>query len=591
MTPLRPGDPRQLGPYRITGRLGGGGQGIVYFAHSPDGTPVAVKVLREHIAEDAGVLALFAEEVQAAKRVSPFCIAQVLDDDLTGDHPYIVTEYVHGPTLQQAVADHGPYGGQDLHRLAVATMTALAAIHEAGVVHRDLKPANVLLGPDGPRVIDFGVARALESTSATASRIVGTPAYMAPEQFSGARIGPAADIFAWAVLMVFANTGRPAFGSDSLPAISYRVLNADPDLGDIADPLRRILLSCLSKDPAARPQAADLLLDLLGRGAAGAVPVVPAEAPAYGAERPAAPVPSSGGAPDPAAGGRRRGYRPLLSALLAGAVAVAVIAGVRLWPPGSTAGGAALAGPRPSAAASENPAPSLLPSSPGETGGRQPGETPTGTAGTRSATSPASVPKPRRTRSAEPEPTRSTEPKPKPTPTSTRSAAPEPTRDVSPDPEPDPGTPPPSAGPGELRNVPDQGGGVYRIINRNSGLCLHVRGGSGDDGARIVQSPCTGGAGQTWSVFGDGAIVNGRSGKCLAMPRSSTDDGALAIQWECLPASRGQKWGFRGKEIVNRNSGKCLALPRSAVEPGVQAIQWECLTASRGQKWRFAPAG
>nr|BFE88223.1 hypothetical protein GCM10020093_108240 [Planobispora longispora] len=182
-------------------------------------------------------------------------------------------------------------------------MTALAAIHEAGVVHRDLKPANVLLGPDGPRVIDFGVARALESTSATASRIVGTPAYMAPEQFSGARIGPAADIFAWAVLMVFANTGRPAFGSDSLPAISYRVLNADPDLGDIADPLRRILLSCLSKDPAARPQAADLLLDLLGRGAAGAVPVVPAEAPAYGAERPAAPVPSSGGAPDPAAGG------------------------------------------------------------------------------------------------------------------------------------------------------------------------------------------------------------------------------------------------------------------------------------------------
>ncbi|MGN9843177.1 serine/threonine-protein kinase [Nonomuraea sp. H19] len=252
--PLREGDPTAVGPYRLFGRLGAGGQGVVYLSQGPDGRPVAVKVLREGLADER-----FAKEIDAARRVEPFCIAQVLDASLSG-RPYIVTEYVEGPSLQQA----GRHVGADLQRLAVATATALAAIHQAGIVHRDFKPANVLLGQGGPRVIDFGIARSVESALTATSSIVGTPAYMAPEQLAGERIGPAVDVFAWASVMVFAATGVPPFGEDSLPAVINRILHNEPQLGDLPQPLRAIVLACLDKDPARRPAMRDVLLRLLG---------------------------------------------------------------------------------------------------------------------------------------------------------------------------------------------------------------------------------------------------------------------------------------------------------------------------------------
>ncbi|MFC6822152.1 serine/threonine-protein kinase, partial [Nonomuraea dietziae] len=247
--------PSFIGPYRVVRPLGEGGQGVVYLATAPDGRPVAVKTLREGFAGDDR----FAKEIAAARRVEPFCIAQVLDASLSG-RPYIVTEYVEGPSLQEA----GRHLGADLQRLAISTATALAAIHRAGVVHRDFKPANVLLGRDGPRVIDFGIARATGSALTVTSSIVGTPSYMAPEQVAGAEVGPAADVFAWAGVMVFAATGTPPFGRGSLPEVIRRVQYGEPLLDQVPDALRPIVAGCLDKDPARRPTMQDVLFQLIG---------------------------------------------------------------------------------------------------------------------------------------------------------------------------------------------------------------------------------------------------------------------------------------------------------------------------------------
>ncbi|TMR06489.1 hypothetical protein ETD83_04575 [Actinomadura soli] len=263
VTPLRAGDPSRLGSYRLTGLLGEGGQGTVYLGEDEPGHRVAVKLLHARFSGDPKARARFAAEVAVAKRVSAFCTARVLDSDVEGDRPYIVSEYIDGPPLSQVVSAEGPRHGTDLDRLAIGTMTALAAIHQAGVVHRDFKPANVLLAPDGPRVIDFGIARALDATGTMSSTAVGTPAYMAPEQISGARVGPAADVFAWGATMVQAATARPAFGHDSIPAVMHRILNLPPDLGNLHAPLRQIVADCLSKDPAARPASQHVLAHLL----------------------------------------------------------------------------------------------------------------------------------------------------------------------------------------------------------------------------------------------------------------------------------------------------------------------------------------
>ncbi|MGW4644902.1 BMP family ABC transporter substrate-binding protein, partial [Sphaerisporangium sp. NPDC004334] len=175
---------------------------------------------------------------------------------------------VEGASLEQRVRERGPLSGDELVRLALGTAGALAAIHQAGVVHRDFKPSNVLLGPDGPRVIDFGIARALDSVTATGTGVAGTPTYMAPEQIAGEQVGPPADVFAWAVTMVFAATGRRAFGGASVPSVLHAVLTAEPDLSGVPESLRSLLGRCLAKIPQERPTAAEIMLQLVGHDAA-----------------------------------------------------------------------------------------------------------------------------------------------------------------------------------------------------------------------------------------------------------------------------------------------------------------------------------
>ncbi|GAA0996890.1 hypothetical protein GCM10009555_093480 [Acrocarpospora macrocephala] len=263
IVPLRSGDPHNLGAYRLQGRIGEGGQGVVFLGVGSSGDHVAVKLLRSDLAGDPMMRERFLREVDAAKRVSPFCTAQLIETGVAGDQPYIVSEYIEGDTLQQRVLTSGPLGGPALHRLAIGTATALAAIHQAGVVHRDFKPANVIMGPDGPRVIDFGIAKALDASATQTSRPVGTPAYMAPEQIMGHQVGPPADLFAWACTILYAATGNSPFGSDTLPAVINRILNAAPTTDSLHGLLRDVVESCVAKDPRARPTAEQVLLRLL----------------------------------------------------------------------------------------------------------------------------------------------------------------------------------------------------------------------------------------------------------------------------------------------------------------------------------------
>ncbi|MFI6500718.1 serine/threonine protein kinase [Nonomuraea typhae] len=256
--------PDRIGGFRILGTLGSGGQGVVHLGESPDGEKVAIKVLHRVSGPEAA--ARFLREARVLPEVASFCAAQVLGTGTEDGVPYIVSEYIDGPTLQAGVRERGPIAGRELRRLAVGTITALAAIHRAGVVHRDFKPANVLLSREGPRVIDFGIARAAAGET-TIGGAVGTPAYMAPEQFENESADTSADLFAWAATIVFAATGRAPFGQDSVPAILRRLTTEEPDLGGLEGDLREIVAGCLAKDPAARPRASQVLLRLLGHPA------------------------------------------------------------------------------------------------------------------------------------------------------------------------------------------------------------------------------------------------------------------------------------------------------------------------------------
>ncbi|NUT39080.1 MAG: serine/threonine protein kinase [Thermoactinospora sp.] len=252
----------RVGGYRLESVLGHGGQGTVYLGRSPDGTPVAVKVLHPHLVADDDARERFVQEAAAARRVEEFSTARILEAGAEGDQPYVVSEYVPGESLQQLVARDGPRDAGGLRRLAIGTAAALAGIHRAGIVHRDFKPSNVLLGPDGPRVIDFGIAKAIDATAT--SGLVGTPAYMAPEQVAGEGAGAPADVFAWGLTMVFAATGRTAFGGDGVPAVFHRVLHHQPDLSALPPPLRGVVGACLAKRPELRPTAQQVAHELLG---------------------------------------------------------------------------------------------------------------------------------------------------------------------------------------------------------------------------------------------------------------------------------------------------------------------------------------
>ncbi len=288
---------RTAGNYRLVKTLGRGGFGEVFLGEAPDGSRAAVKILHASWAGDPEMRRRFTTEVEQAQRVSGFCIAAILDADPLADEPWIATEFIDGPTLQAAVAKEGPRRGVELHRLAVSTATALAAIHAAGVVHRDLKPDNIMLAPDGPRVIDFGIARAVEATSVTASGVVGTIGYMAPEQLEGMRLTSAVDIFSWGSVMVYAATGREAFSGPTQASRIARILSGEPDLGDLSEPLAGIVRSCLSKDPGLRPDASTLLNLLISAPAEGTAAQGAAWAPAPAGADPIAVAPAAGLAP------------------------------------------------------------------------------------------------------------------------------------------------------------------------------------------------------------------------------------------------------------------------------------------------------
>src|SRR5690242_17443001 len=248
--------PRTLGPYRLQDRLGEGGMGVVHLARDPEGRAVAVKVLHPLGAEGPNARRRLAREVETMRRVRSPYVAEVLDADVTGDFPYIVTRFVSGPTLDEMVRSRGPLSGPGLRRLGHGMAEALTAIHAAGVVHRDLKPGNVMLTDDRPIVIDFGIAQTGDATRLTQTGLVmGTPGYLAPEVIEGEPSSPASDVHSWGSTMAFAATGHLPFGGGSYETIFYRIISGRADLTGVPAPLVPLISAALARDPSHRPSA------------------------------------------------------------------------------------------------------------------------------------------------------------------------------------------------------------------------------------------------------------------------------------------------------------------------------------------------
>ncbi|MFD3590209.1 bifunctional serine/threonine-protein kinase/ABC transporter substrate-binding protein [Streptomyces sp. NPDC058683] len=252
--PLRPLDPSSVGGFRLLRRLGAGGMGVVYLGRSETGALAALKVIRAEGATDDDFRTRFAREAELAGRVDSPWVVPVLGADATAHDPWLATAFVAGPALAEAVRDHGPLPSAAVRVLGSLLGEALAAVHAAGLVHRDVKPGNVLLAVNGPRLIDFGIARAADDTALTASgMVVGTPGFLAPEQARGEEAGPASDVFALGCVLAYAATGRPPFGTGTPDALLYRTVHDEPDLGGVGDGLRETLAACLAKDPGDRP--------------------------------------------------------------------------------------------------------------------------------------------------------------------------------------------------------------------------------------------------------------------------------------------------------------------------------------------------
>jgi hypothetical protein len=260
---LQPGDPQTIGPYRLVGQLGSGGMGRVFLGVSAGGRPVAVKVIRTELVADPEFRMRFGREVASARRVSGVFTAPVVDADVDGTPAWLATAYVPGPSLSEAVASHGPLPGGALLTLTAGLAESLSAIHAAGVVHRDLKPSNVLIAEDGPRVIDFGISRAAESTALTqAGLVIGSPGFMSPEQAAGYEIGAPTDIFSLGAVLAFAATGEGPFGAGTTAALLYRVVHGAPSLDQVPAEVRPLIERCLAKEPGQRPTADGLLADV-----------------------------------------------------------------------------------------------------------------------------------------------------------------------------------------------------------------------------------------------------------------------------------------------------------------------------------------
>lgn len=374
--PLNAEDPVSIGPFRLIGRLGVGGMGRVFLARSAGGRTVAVKVVHAELAAQDEFRRRFAREVEALERVGGTGTAPVLGSDTTSASPWVAIGYVPGPSLRAVVGDeYGPLPPATVRALGAGLGRALDHIHRAGLVHRDLKPSNVLLTVDGPRIIDFGIARAVDTVTdgglTSTGAVVGSPGFMSPEQVRGEKLGPASDVFCLGSVLAYAATGRSPFGtSDSgVHALMFRIAHDEPDLTDVAPALTGLIRACLAKDPAARPTAAEIaetlpvpdpwlpadVLARLGRhaarlleaegstegtagGGAGATGTAPAPERTTGGAAPGDPTPAPAPAPEPSPPRPRSRRRVLTAALATAAVAAAAGAGYAFWPLGGAGG-------------------------------------------------------------------------------------------------------------------------------------------------------------------------------------------------------------------------------------------------------------
>ncbi len=460
---LQPGDPQAIGPYRIRGQLGVGGMGRVFLGVSEGGRPVAVKVVRADLAADPEFRTRFRREIAVARKVSSQFTAPVIDADVEGPAPWLATAFVAGPSLADAVSQHGALPVRAVLELAAGLAEGLRAIHSAGIVHRDLKPSNVLLAPDGPRVIDFGISRAVEASALThTGMVVGSPGFMSPEQAEGREVGPPTDIFSLGALLAYAATGEGPFGTGSTPALVYRVVHSPASLDRVPAEVRPLIDRCLAKDPAQRPTARELLAEtaavepvagwlpepmtqtflqvpglfgVAGTGATpGYVPMPDGTANAApGASRavtaaaavPSPPGPTSGGHRRESGRPRRSLRRPLaIAAIVAGLVAASTAGGMALAAslaasPGTHAGHQVTSEQSDPPATYQPPTAAAPPA--GYQSASQPAVAPSTTA---PATSPSTAPPPASASTAPPAP-------PSPAPSTSAPAGPAPTPGTS----------------------------------------------------------------------------------------------------------------------------------------------------------------
>jgi serine/threonine protein kinase len=369
------GDPTTLGRFRVTGRLGEGRTGRVLLGVGDGGQRAAVRIVYPGLAADPGFRDALREHVRAAAAAPPWFTAPVLDADTEAVSPWVATGYIDGPSMARYVAEAGPLGEQGAVALATRMAEGLVALHAAGLVHGDLTPSTVLLAEDGPRVIDFGISRAVEASALTHTRlVVGSPGFMSPEQAEGREVGPPSDIFSLGAVLAFAATGQGPFGSGSTPALVYRVVHGGPQLDLVPAEVRSLAERCLAKDPALRPTAADLLA-AAAHPAAGWLPTPVTRAMAAGPGRPPRQT-------------RRLGrWRPLTATLVLSALVGAGATAAVTMTAGSAPAHASQSAPRATPAQTLAPASTPASSAPASSATAAPQTPP-------AATTPAYVPPP-----------------------------------------------------------------------------------------------------------------------------------------------------------------------------------------------------
>ncbi|MYY03788.1 MULTISPECIES: bifunctional serine/threonine-protein kinase/ABC transporter substrate-binding protein [unclassified Streptomyces] len=347
MRPLTSDDPRTIGAYRTLVRLGAGGMGVVYLARTSGGSLAAVKVIHAEHAADPGFRARFRREAEAAARITGPWVVPVTGADTEAPEPWLATAFVPGPSLAEVVGTRGPLPADTVRALGSRLAEALLAVHGAGLLHRDVKPGNVLLALDGPRLIDFGIARHEGATALTATdAVIGTPGYLAPEQAVAGPLGPGCDVFSLGCVLVYAATGRRPFGTGTPAGVLFRTVHEEPDLHGVPAALLPLVTACLAKDPADRPGTGEVARTLAGSPADWEVPGLAATVAARSAAALALPdpePPAATGDPEPPRPTRRR----VLAAGAAGAVALAG-GGTAAWVAATRRGGTGKApGPLP----------------------------------------------------------------------------------------------------------------------------------------------------------------------------------------------------------------------------------------------------